>query len=121
MMSANRKILLVEDEAIIAMSLSLELSKAGYFVDHIISTGEEAIALVDSEPPDLILMDVHLGGILDGIETAQQIQAEHKIPVIFMTGYEETEIQKRSQHIDLNALIKKPVKIDELLKVIEAL
>jgi len=120
-MSIGKSILLVEDEALIAMSLRMELSNAGYSITQIAATGEDAIALANKVLPDLILMDIHLGGKLDGIEAAQQICAEHEIPVIFMTGYDETEIRKRNQNINFNLLIKKPVRVDELLKMIESL
>ncbi|MBD3305915.1 response regulator, partial [candidate division KSB3 bacterium] len=81
------RILLVEDEVMIAMGLELELKRAGYPECQRVVSGEEALVRVAQEPPDLILMDIRLAGKLDGIETARQIQAQTDIPIIFMTGY----------------------------------
>ncbi len=85
------KILIVEDEAIIAMDLENDLTSLGYEVTSIVNSGEKAIQKAESDHPDLILMDIRLKGKMDGIETAAQIQSRFQIPAIFSTAYIDPE------------------------------
>lgn len=80
------KILVVEDETIIAMELEDRLKELGYHVPAIIASGEEAIAMVPETKPDLILMDIMLKGELDGIQTAEKIGDLYDLPVIYLTA-----------------------------------
>ena len=110
-----RKILVVEDEAITAMTLKLKLTQAGYEVGKVVATGEEAITSVEQETPDLVLMDICLAGLLNGIEAAQQIQGSHHAPpIIFMTGYPDQELQEQAQQLHPLAYFIKPVSIQDL-------
>jgi len=84
---AAARILIVEDDGIIAHNLERMVVKLGYAVVGAVSSGEEAIQKAGEERPDLVLMDVGLAGELDGVETAAQIQARSNMPVIFLTGY----------------------------------
>ena len=86
-MNKKVKILLVEDEAIVAQYLSLELELEGYEVCGYVATGEEAIQKALEEKPDLILMDINILGDIDGIQAAEEILKHRYIPIIFMTGY----------------------------------
>ena len=114
-MKLIRKILVVEDEAITAMSLKLRLTRFGYDISKIVATGEEAIASIEQEKPDLILMDIRLAGELSGIETAQQIQTSHKaLPIIFMTGYSDQELHEQVQQLHPLAYFIKPINVQEL-------
>ena len=70
------KILIIEDEMIIAAKISLHLTQLGYEVSGIIPRGEEAILHCQQSPPDLLLLDINLNGMIDGIETATTLQAE---------------------------------------------
>lgn len=118
-MKPIRKILIVEDEAIIAMNLKLQLAHFGYEVSKIVATGEEAITSVEQENPDLILMDIRLAGALNGIEAAQQIQTSHQaLPIIFMTGYPDQELRDQGQLLHPLAYFIKPINIQELKMVI---
>jgi CheY-like chemotaxis protein len=121
MMPSINKILLVEDEAIIAMSLRGELSRAGYTVCGTVASGEEAIAFIEQELPELILMDINLAGNLDGLETAKRICDRHKTPIIFMSGYDEIEIQQPGPPIDHAKYVEKPVEIHHLKQLIESI
>ena len=80
------KILVVEDETIIAMELEYRLKELGYQVPAIFASGEEAIASVPETNPDLILMDIMLKGEMDGIQTAEMIEQLFDLPVIYLTA-----------------------------------
>jgi CheY-like chemotaxis protein len=86
---AAARILVVEDEAIIAFCLQETLTRLGYDVVGMVAFGEDALQKVKETPPDLVLMDVQLAGGVDGIEAAAQIQAQFDIPVVYLTGYAE--------------------------------
>lgn len=88
----NRKILLVEDEALIAMQESRILQKHGFEV-YVAYSGEKAIAAVRDDPAiALVLMDIDLGAGIDGTEAAQRILHTHKLPIVFLTSHSEKEI-----------------------------
>jgi len=114
-------ILLVEDEAIIAMDLRWKLEEAGYRVGRMIATGEDAVARAERDRPDLVLMDNRLAGKIDGIEAALRIRSKSEVPVVFMTGYPQDDaFQERVKPIHPIACLTKPVIIAELLKVLES-
>ena len=81
------RILIVEDDGIIACNLQRMVAKLGYEVVGAVPSGEEAIQKAKEERPSLVLMDVSLAGKLNGVEAAVQIQARSNVPVIFLTGY----------------------------------
>ncbi len=83
----SKKILIVEDEILIAEDLRLVLQRLGYQVVGIASSGIEAIQKAGKLYPDLVLMDVRLQGSLDGVETARQIRKAVDIPIIYVTAY----------------------------------
>jgi two-component system, response regulator PdtaR len=80
------KILIVEDEAIIAMEIESQLQSLGYNVTSIVDTGVKAIEKAEADKPDLILMDIRIKGEMDGIQTAAIIREQFDIPVIFSTA-----------------------------------
>ncbi|WP_319559172.1 response regulator [Marispirochaeta sp.] len=95
----EKLILIVEDEAIIALAEKRTLEKAGYTV-HVANNGERAMELTETlEKIDLILMDIDLGQKPDGTETAEQILAEHEIPIMFLSSHTEPEIVGRTEGI----------------------
>ena len=85
-MEKINKILIVEDEMIIAANISLQLTNLGYEVTGIIPRGEEALVHIEQNLPDIILMDINLKGDIDGVEIATLIQKSYKIPIIFLTA-----------------------------------
>ncbi|MCW7503337.1 PAS domain S-box protein [Leptospira paudalimensis] len=97
---ADKSILLVEDEAILALYEKNQLEQGGYKVTHVPS-GENAIQLVIEEdnPFDLILMDIDLGKGLDGTETATHILNHKEIPIVFLSSHTEREIVKKTESI----------------------
>ncbi|NER04538.1 MAG: response regulator, partial [Okeania sp. SIO3C4] len=84
---SQSKILIVEDESIIAEDLADSLRVMGYMVIDIVSSAEEAILIAVEKQPNLILMDVMLQGKMDGITAAEQIHLSSQIPIIFLTAY----------------------------------
>lgn len=113
------RILVVEDEAVVALDIRVQLAGHGYEpVGHAIR-GEQAIALTGSLLPDLILMDIRLGGAMDGIEAAAIIRARHAIPVVFLTAYAEDETLERARHVEPAGYVIKPFTERELRTVVE--
>ena len=89
-----KKILIVEDDAIAAVSLQMEVKRWGHEC-HTLSSGEAAIQWATKERPDVILMDVNLGGVKDGVEIALEIDALFRCPILFLSGYPKSEIDSR--------------------------
>jgi len=111
--------LIVEDEMIIGANISLQLSKLGYDVTGIVSRGEEAIAHVKQNRPDIVLMDIQLKGELDGIDTVIKMQQEIDMPVIFLTANADDENFDRAKSTNPYAFISKPFKKLDLQHAIE--
>jgi two-component system, response regulator PdtaR len=115
-------ILIVEDELIVAESLSLDLQRKGYAIAGIVSTGAEAINAAFVSQPDLVLMDIMLKGNLDGIETSKIIQQQRPVPVIFITAFSDRATIERAQQTGqpLHYLVK-PIRLKDLTHRIEAI
>jgi len=113
------KILIVEDEMVIAANISLQLSSLGYEVTGIVPRGEEALLHVKQNPPDLVLLDIQLKGKLDGIETAMAMQKNFKIPIIYLTANADDEHFNRAKETNPLAFISKPFKKLDLQRAIE--
>ena len=96
----SKTILLVEDEAIIAMMEKNELEKYGYIV-HSVTTGEKAVQTIakNTQPIDLILMDINLGSGIDGTRAAEKILKEKDIPIVFLSSHTEPEIVEKTEKI----------------------
>ena len=108
------KILVVEDEKILAIGMKRKLEILGYTVTGLASSGPEAIEKAQNTSPDLILMDIVLKGDMDGVETAQQIINLYDIPVIYLTAYSDDEILKRAMVTEPYGYLLKPLNVDEL-------
>jgi CheY-like chemotaxis protein len=108
------KILVVEDERILAIGIKRKLEMSGHIVTGIASSGQEAIEKARKTDPNLILMDIVLKGEMDGIEAAQQIINLCNIPIIYLTAYADEEILERAMITEPYGYILKPFKIDEL-------
>lgn len=101
------RILVVEDEAIIAMDLAATLRRQGYLVSGTVDTGEESIVRAESERPDLVFMDINLKGPMNGIEAADEIRRRWGIPVIYLTAYgEEIHLGRPGQSNGTPRLLK---------------
>ena len=115
-MNRKLKILIVEDEVLISTWLEIQLEDEGYIVCGNFTTGEEAVEFVQDTIPDVVLMDIHLVGKIDGIETAKKITDKANIPIIYMTGYDEPEIKKLTQEFNSIAYLVKPIEFGTLYK-----
>lgn len=113
------KILIVEDEMIIAANISLQLTSLGYEVTGIIPRGEEALTNIKQNQPDIILMDISLKGEIDGIETVQIMQNDNDIPVIYLTANADDGNFNRAKSTHPYAFISKPFKKLDLQRAIE--
>jgi CheY-like chemotaxis protein len=120
-MIKKTKILIVEDEAITAKSLKMDLEELGYYVLSPIAKGEHAVPVAIQENPTLILMDIRLAGGLDGIEAAERIILIKKMPIAFMTGYATEEIKERTHKIHPLAFLEKPVNINLVKQIVDTL
>jgi len=118
-METTTKVLIVEDEMIIGANISLQLSKLGYEVNGIVSRGEEALIHIKHNKPDIVLMDIQLKGDMDGIETAQRMQSEHDIPIIYLTANTDDKNFNRAKTTNPYAFISKPFKKLDLQHAIE--
>lgn len=118
-MIKNAKILLAEDDAIAARHLSQSLSRKGYQITGVARTGEEAAEYAEEKPPDIILMDIFLGGKFDGISAVQKIHAQNDIPVIYLTGNSDEEVFERAKITAPYAYLVKPYEISQLQNTIE--
>jgi signal transduction histidine kinase len=115
----KKKILIVEDEYIIAMEVRSNLKSMGYEVTSIVDTGEGAIAKVEKDEPDLVLMDIQLKGKMDGIEAAKHIRAKVDIPIVFLSAFAEEEKIKRAKLTLPYGYLLKPVQNRDLRVTIE--
>lgn len=113
------KILIVEDEMIIAANISLQLSTLGYDVTGIIPRGEEALIHVKQNKPDIVLMDIQLKGELDGVDTARLMQQEYDIPIIYLTANADDKNFAKAKDTHPYAFISKPFKTLDLQRAIE--
>lgn len=115
----KKRILIVEDEPIIAADLQDRLTDLGYEVLANVCSGEEAIEKVRTVTPDLILMDVHLSGTLDGINTALYLQETIDAPLIFLTSNSDEATFRRARLAKPRAFISKPFRGRDLAHAIE--
>jgi DNA-binding LytR/AlgR family response regulator len=113
------KILIVEDEMLIAANIAMQLEVIGYEVIGIIPRGEEAIKVAQYDKPDLVLMDINLKGEMDGIETAIKMQLDEPIPIIYLTANSDEAHFTRAKATNPYAFISKPFKKLDLQHAIE--
>ena len=112
-------ILIVEDEAIIAMELESQVQSLGYEVTSIVNTGEKAIENAEADKPDLMLMDIRIKGEMDGIEAAEVIRNRFGIPVIFSTAYLDEERIERAKITMPFGYVLKPIQERDLRVTLE--
>lgn len=115
----STKILIVEDEGIVAKDLQNRLKKFGYCVPAVAASGEQAINKAAELCPDLVLMDIRLKGDIDGIEAAQEIYTRFNIPVIYLTAYADDSTLERAKVTEPLGYLLKPFKERELYTTIE--
>lgn len=116
---SGERILVVEDESILAMLIKRKLQNWGYEVVSWADTGEDAVNKAKETEPDLILMDIVLKGDMDGIEAAQQIREIMDVPIIYLTAYSNEEVLKRARITEPYGYILKPFRESEVNANIE--
>ncbi|PVY39985.1 LytR/AlgR family response regulator transcription factor [Pontibacter virosus] len=116
---ARLKLLIAEDDVVIAQNLSLSLESMGYEVCQAVSSGEELLLQVHQHQPDLIILDITLEGKLDGIETAALLAKATKVPFIFMTAFSDKETIDRAKQTNPHAYLVKPFDARTLQSSIE--
>jgi PAS domain S-box-containing protein len=119
----NRKplarLLIVEDEALVALQLQRTLVNAGYQVLDSVASGEDAIDKAIQLHPDLVLMDILLAGKMDGVQAAAQIRAQLDIPIVYLSAHAEDERVRQSIFTEPYSYLAKPVSIQELRATLE--
>ena len=113
------KILVVEDQNIVALNIKNKLKNLGYSVPGTAATGEEAIRKAELMNADIVLMDIKLKGNMDGIEAASEIKKRIGIPVLYMTASIDDEILDRAKTTEPAGYISKPFKEQDLHSTIE--
>lgn len=115
----QKRVLIMEDDLILTLSLELMLRKAG--VEHMerAETGEEAIEKAENEEIDLIIADIYLGEGISGTEAIRRIQSRKAIPVIYITGNSDDQNRSRAEMTEYIDYLVKPISNDKLRKTLE--
>jgi DNA-binding NarL/FixJ family response regulator len=114
------KILIVEDEFLIALDLKQNLKRTSFDVCGTAAEGEEAVEKAKSSDPDVILMDINLMGKIDGIDAAKQIGEFSSALIIFTTGYQDPKLRERASELKPAAYLIKPISIREIETIIRS-
>jgi CheY-like chemotaxis protein len=114
------RIMIVEDEVIVARTMQAVLESEGYCVTSLVATGEEAVRRIPEEQPDLVLLDIVLRGYLNGIEVAHEIKSLWGLPVIFTTASTDEDTLSLAKMADPAGYLIKPVHPRDLGRVIKS-
>ena len=112
------RIMIVEDESMIALDIQEKLIEMGYDVPATVNNGDEAIKLAGELKPRLILMDIVIRGEMDGIETAEKIKELYNIPSLFLTAYDNDKVLERAMKVNPLGYLLKPFDDTKLQDVI---
>jgi signal transduction histidine kinase len=115
----RKKVLVVEDEALVGVDLQARLERLGYAAPAVADDGLRALQLLRSGPFDLVLMDIRLKGEMDGIRAAEVVQREHDLPVVYVTAYADSRTVQRAQRTHAGGYLVKPVRDAALRSAIE--
>jgi len=113
-----KKVLIVEDDLLIAMVNQIAIENAGYQVVDSVSTGVDAISSVKEFKPDVVLMDISLEGDLDGIETMSKIREFSNVEVVYVTGNADKSVKERAKKEGYVAFLNKPITAEKLGKTL---
>ncbi len=117
--TTSQRILIAEDDGIIAARLRSILTKMGYTVLAVVASGEEAVQHAAETPPDLALMDIRLTGDLDGIQAGAQMRTRWDIPLVYLTAYMDENLLQRAKATEPYGYLVKPIQDRELRATIE--
>jgi two-component system, response regulator PdtaR len=113
------RILVVEDEGIVAQEIKSRLEKSGYSICAVAHDGESAIGCAGDLQPDLVLMDIRLKGSMDGIEAAGRIRERFNLPVVYLTAYTDSATLARAKVMEPFGYVVKPFETRSLVAAIE--
>ncbi|MDF3067490.1 MAG: Sensory box histidine kinase/response regulator [Polyangiaceae bacterium] len=113
------RVLIVEDERVVATHVERSLEDAGYSVVGIASTAAEASELVSGSPPDVALVDIRLRGKSEGFEVAERLRTEHDVPVVYMTAHTDDETLQRAARTGAYGYVVKPFTIGEVKSALQ--
>lgn len=113
------RILVVEDERLVAREIAESLQDLGYEVPATAATADEALELAQRENPDLVLLDIRIRGARDGVDAAALLRSRFGIPIIYLTACTDTETLRRASETEPYAYLVKPVKSVELRSAVE--
>ncbi|HEX8516781.1 MAG TPA: response regulator [Bacteroidia bacterium] len=115
------KIIIVEDEAIVAMATKLMLRDLSHEIIIVVSQGEHAVLENNRNDADLILMDIKLKGEMDGIHAAEEIRKLKNTPILFVTGNSDAKTRSRIENISNSSILQKPVMTEDLARSLKTL
>lgn len=116
---ALKRIIVVEDEGIVAMDISKCLTHMGYEVAFTADSGEKVLEKIETNPADLILMDVELKGNINGLETAKAVKQKYDIPIVFLTAFEDETTLAKISELSSDGYLVKPFEDDNLKNTID--
>jgi CheY-like chemotaxis protein len=119
MIAPKTRIVVVEDERIVALHLQQRLLKLGYDIAAVATSGDKALELITELRPDVVLMDIHIEGKMDGIETAKRIPPNLHIPIIYLTAYSEEATLTRAKETKPYGYLLKPFSEREMHAMIQ--
>jgi DNA-binding response OmpR family regulator len=114
------KILIVEDEFLVARHWQLHLASLGYDVGRPVTHGDKAVEAARAFMPDVIILDIRLAGRVDGLEAARQIRAFSSAALIFATGCAERALRDRAMELNPVAFLVKPLEAEEMEQAVRA-
>ncbi len=115
----DTRVLIVEDEVVVASEIKLRLEAMGFQVIGIVNNGRDAITQANEQYPDVILMDITLKGKMNGLEATREISRETNIPVIFITAHTDTPTLDSARKASSHGIFTKPFSDDELKAAIQ--
>lgn len=113
------KVLIVEDESIIALDIENSLTEAGFAIVGFADSAAEALEKAATLKPDLVLMDIHLRGSIDGVQAAEQIQAQFQMPVVYLTAHADDSTFRRAKQTQPFGYVLKPFDDRSLINAVE--
>lgn len=116
-----KRVLLVEDDFILAMVHRKYLELSGFQVIDSVTNGPDAIRVALEQKPDLVIMDIRLEGSMDGIEAVSEIQKVEKIPAVFVTGNSEPAAMERAEKLYTIGFLVKPLHLEDLTRLAKQL
>jgi len=112
------RVLIIEDDMILALSLEIMLKKIGYKEVKKAHTGEKALETIVDFEPDLMLVDIFLGAGISGIDVVKKVQEKKDVPVIYITGNSDDYHRKQADETNYLSYMVKPITFTELKKVL---